>query len=93
MWDISNSCATYASHSRQIDERQVQHVGRVDTQTNGGVRDALHLSGRAVGLALDLDSNLIKVVEVLVGLVQELSPFTQFRCERERERERERVSE
>jgi len=70
----------YTRHTREIDERQIEHVGREDTQTNRLRRHSLVAASGAVGLGIDLLADAVKVVEALVGLVQELSPLDHFRC-------------
>mmetsp|Transcript_16802 Transcript_16802/g.51623 ORF Transcript_16802/g.51623 Transcript_16802/m.51623 type:complete len:642 (-) Transcript_16802:357-2282(-) len=57
----------------QVHEREVEHGGAVDAQRDGLRADALVAPGGAVRLALDLLTDLLKVVDLVVRAVQELA--------------------
>jgi hypothetical protein len=59
----------------QIDQGEVEDVGRIDAQVDRGGRDAGVAADLGLGLPADLIANLVEVVELLAGDVQELAPL------------------
>mmetsp|Transcript_160689 Transcript_160689/g.390342 ORF Transcript_160689/g.390342 Transcript_160689/m.390342 type:complete len:229 (-) Transcript_160689:13-699(-) len=61
--------------ARQVNHRQVQHMGRVDLQVDGLLRDALVAPGRALRLALDLRADFGKISKARSRQVREFAPL------------------
>lgn len=59
----------------QIDEGECEHVRRVNAQVDRQGRDACVAARLGFGIAHDLVANLVEVVELLAGEMEELAPF------------------
>lgn len=70
--------------ARQIDQRQIEHVRRVDAQIDRNVGDSLVAAGDAVRFGLDLLADFDKVHELFALAVQKFAKL----CVGGRERER-----
>jgi len=65
----------HLGHAGQVDQGQVEHVGREDLEADGLVGHALVAAGNLVRVVDNLLAHLAKVEELLAGQVQELGPF------------------
>lgn len=61
--------------AREVDQRQVQDIGRVNLEVDGLSDDALVVAGDPGGLVLDLSLDVGKIVESSVRNVVELCPL------------------
>jgi hypothetical protein len=69
-----NDVETHLCQTRQIDQRQIQHVRTVYPKRYRQLADTLVLTSDSEGLLLDLLSDFFEISEAVVN-VEELSPF------------------
>lgn len=72
---LAESWSAYLGQTRQIDERQTQHVRRVDFEVDGLPIDSLVVSCYPRGLVLDFTPDLGEIVVSPPWDMEELSPF------------------
>jgi hypothetical protein len=72
----------YLCQTRQIDQRQVEDVGRVDLEVDGLAVDAFVAAGYTRRLILDFSLDVAEVCEPPVGNVMELCPLVSASCSR-----------
>jgi hypothetical protein len=78
--DLLLNVAGLVSHGHlcetgKVDQSQGEDFGAEDAQVDGLRRDACVLARLGLGVAYDLGTDFVEIVELLVGKVQEFTPF------------------